>query len=442
MAEIQQTEIKHTVTKKKKSKKKLIIFSIAGAILLLIIIAAVVSSKKEKVIVVQTEVAQKRNITQVVSGTGVIQPETKVDISAEVNSEITALPIKEGDTVKVGQLLVKIRADQFSSRMEQQRAGVNYSQTQVEVAQNNLRKAELEYQRLQQLNNSGLISQSDLDNARISYEVAQSQLKSANANVRQNYAILKQSSQELSKTTIKAPMSGVVTKLNSELGERVVGTATMAGTTIMTISDLSSMEADIEVSENDISTVKLGDTAVVDVDAYPDRRIAGVVFEISNTAKSKGLGTQEEIINFIVKLRIIDKDVSLKPGMSCNADIRVKSKFDVVAVPIQSITARDEFKSNEQAKDEDEMKRISEENMKKKMKPKEVVFVIEGSEQKKVKIVTIKTGISDDKYIEIEEGLESGAEIVKGPYKAINKDLETGAKVKVENDMKKIKNEE
>src|SRR5437667_2944545 len=343
MAEIKQTEIKHTVTKKKKSKKKIIIFSIAGAVLLLIIVAAVVSSKKEKVIVVQTEVAQKRNITQVVSGTGVIQPETKVDISAEVSGEITSLPIKEGDTVNVGQLLVKIRADQYSSRMEQQRAGVNYSQTQVEVAQNNLRKAELEYQRLQQLNNSGLVSQSDLDNARISYEVAQSQLKSANANVRQNYAILKQSSQELSKTTIKAPMSGVVTKLNSELGERVVGTATMAGTTIMTISDLSSMEADIEVSENDISGVKLGDTAVVDVDAYPDRRITGVVFEISNTAKSKGTGTQEEIINFIVKLRIIDKDVSLKPGMSCNADIRVKSKFDVTAVPIQCITARDEF---------------------------------------------------------------------------------------------------
>jgi HlyD family secretion protein len=237
-------------------------------------------------------------------------------------------------------------------------------------------------------------------------------------------------------------MSGVVTKLNSELGERVVGTATMAGTTIMTISDLSSMEADIEVSENDISMVKVGDTAVVDVDAYPDRRITGVVFEISNTAKSKGTGTQEEIINFIVKLRIIDKDVSLKPGMSCNADIRVKSKFDVVAVPIQCVTARDELKSEEQQKDGDETKRISEENMKKKMKPKEVVFITEGSEQKKVKIAPVKTGISDDKYVEIEEGLEAGAEVVKGPYKAINKDLESGAKVKVENDMKKIKKEE
>ncbi|MGH2575829.1 MAG: efflux RND transporter periplasmic adaptor subunit, partial [Ignavibacteria bacterium] len=280
-----------------------------------------------------------------------------------------------------------------------------------------------------------------LDNARIAYEVAQSQLKSAHANVRQNYAILKQSSQELSKTTITSPMSGIVTQLNSELGEKVVGTQTMAGTTIMTISDLSSMEADIEVSENDITLVKIGDTAKIDVDAFPDKSISGLVFEISNTAKSKGVGTQEEIINFIVKIRIIDKDVELKPGMSCNADIKVQSKLDVIAVPIQSITARDEFKDEMKEEDGEDVTRISEEQMKKKQKPKEVVFIVEGGEQKKVKIVTIKTGISDDKYIEITEGLEPEVEVVKGPYKAISKELNDGSKVKVDNEMKKFKKE-
>jgi HlyD family secretion protein len=435
-------ETKSVQVRKKKSKKKLLLFSILGGVILLIIIAAIVSGRKEKVITVQTETAQKRNITQVVSGTGVIQPETKVDISAEVSGEIVDLPVKEGDTVKAGQLVVRIRADQYGSRLQQQRASVNYAQTQVEVAQNNLKKAELEYQRLQQLFNSGLISQSDLDNARIAHEVAQSQLKSAKANVRQNYAIFQQSSQELSKTTIRAPMSGVVTQLNSELGEKVVGTQMMAGTSIMTISDLSSMEADIEISENDISLVKIGDTAAIDVDAYPDRTITGIVFEISNTAKSKGVGTQEEIINFVVKIRIIDKEIALKPGMSCNADIRVKSKFDVVSIPIQSITARDEFKSEEEEKADDEMKRVSEENLRKKIKPKEIIFVVEQGDPRKVKIVTVKTGISDDRFIEITEGLEPGMEVVKGPYKAISKDLENETKVKVENDMKKLRKEE
>jgi len=435
-------ETKQTVIKRKKSKKKILLSSIFGFVLLLIILAVIVSGGKEKVIIVQTEIAQRRNITQVVSGTGVIQPEKKVEISAEVSGEIVALPVKEGDTVKAGQLIVRIKADQYGSRLEQQRASVNYSQTQVEVAENNLRKAEIEYQRIQQLHNSGLVSQSDLDNARIAYEVAQSQLKSAQANVRQNYAIMKQSSQELSKTTIRAPMNGVVTKLNSELGEKVVGTQMMAGTSIMTISDLSSMEADIEISENDISLVKIGDTATIDIDAYPDRPVKGIVFEISNTAKSKGLGTQEEIINFVVKIRILDKDIALKPGMSCNADIKVNSKFDVISIPIQSITAREEFKSQEEETGEDEMKRVSQENIRKKLKPKEIVFLVEPGASPRVRLVEVKTGISDDRYIEITEGLEPGMEVVKGPYKAISKDLENGTKVRVENDMKKIKKEE
>jgi HlyD family secretion protein len=245
--------------KKKKGKKKLILFSIIGFVILLIIIAVVVSGNKDKLTIVQTEKAGKRDITQVVSGTGAIQPETKVDISAEVSGEIVTLPVKEGETVSKGDLLVKIKADIYSERIQQQRAGVNYSQSQVEVAENNVRKTELEYQRTQQLYNSGLVSQSDLDNSRIAYDVAQSQLKSAKANVNQNVAILKQSAQDLSKATIKAPMDGIVTQLNSELGEKVVGTQTMAGTTIMTISDLSVMDAEIEVSETDITFVKIGD---------------------------------------------------------------------------------------------------------------------------------------------------------------------------------------
>jgi HlyD family secretion protein len=364
-----------------------------------------------------------------------------VYFSAEISGEIVNLPFKEGDTVKKGELLVKIKADIYSERINQQQAGVTYSRTQVEVAENNLKKTELEYQRSQQLFNKGLVSQSDLDNSRIAYEVALSQVKSANANVRQNVALLRQSSQDLSKATIRSPMNGVVTQLNNELGEKVVGTQQMAGTVIMTVSDLSVMDAEVEISETDITNVKLGDTADIEVDAFPERIIKGVVYEISNSAQTKGLGTQEQVINFIVKIKVLDTDVSLKPGMSCNADIKVQSKADVITVPIQCITAREEEKPEEEAND-DGVKRVSEENIKKKQKTKEIVFILEEGETKKVKKVEVKTGISDDRYIEITEGLQPDILVVKGPYKAISKELEEGTTVKVDNEPKKKKEEE
>lgn len=428
------------VVKKKKKSKKILLFSIIGGILLLIIIAVVVSGKKDKLTTVQTEKIIKRNIVQVVSGTGTINPETKVDISAEISGEIVQLPYKEGDTVKKGDLLVKIKAEIYGARINQQQAGVQYSRTQVEVSENNLKKAELELQRTEQLFNSGLVSQSDLDNARIAYQVAQSNVKSSNANVRQNLALLQQSSQDLSKATIRSNMNGIVTKLNNELGEKVVGTQQQAGTVIMTVSDLSIMDAEIEVSETDITNVKLGDTAEVEADAFPDRVIKGYVYEISNSAKSKGTGTQEQVINFIVKIRIIDQDVSLKPGMSCNAEIKVNSKNDVIAIPIQSVTAREEEKTTETTGED--VKRKSEENLKKKEKPKEVVFIVDEGTPSKVRMVQVKTGISDDKYIEVLEGLKPDDIVVKGPYKAISKELEEGSVVKIDNEIKKKDNKE
>jgi len=429
-------------TNKKKKKKKILLFSIIGGVVLLLIIAVVISGKKDKLVTVQTEKVMKRDIVQVVSGTGVIEPETKVDISAEISGEIVQLPFREGDTVKRNDLLVKIKAEQYSDRISQQRAGVNYSQSQVEVAENNLKKTELELRRIEQLHQSGLVSQSDLDNARIAYDVAQSQIKSANANVRQNVAMLRQSSQDLSKATIRSTMNGIVTKLNNELGEKVVGTQQMAGTVIMTVSDLSIMDAEIEISETDITNVKLGDTADVEVDAFPDRVIKGIVYEISNSAKSKGVGTQEQIINFIVKVRIVDTDVYLKPGMSCNAEIKVNRKNNVITVPIQSITAREDENKEINEDEKADVKRVSEENQKKKEKPREVVFVVEDGKPQKVKMITVKTGISDDKYIEIIDGLQPDQEIVKGPYKSISKDLEEGSVIKIDNEIKKKKDKD
>jgi HlyD family secretion protein len=427
------------VVKKKKKSKKALFFILAGVLVLLIVTAVVISGKKEKAIVVQTEKVNKRNITQVVSGTGTIQPETKVDISAEVSGEIIQLPFKEGENIKKGDLLVKIKADIYNERVSQQQASINYSKSQVEVQQNNLKKAELDLNRTQQLFDKGLISQADLDNAKTVYEVGKSNLKSSNANVKQNIAILQQTGQDLSKTTIRSPMDGILTKLNSQLGEKVVGTQAFSGTVIMTVSDLNVMNAEINVSETDISQVKIGDTTDVTVDAFPDRIIKGFVYEISNSATTTGVGTQEQIINFVVKVRILDNDVLLKPGMSCNADIKVNSKFDVFAVPIQCITAREDT-AKFQEKNEDNVKR-TDETTKKKEKPKEVVFVVQDGNPAKVKIVKVKTGISDDKYIEITEGLTPDMVIVKGPYKAISKDLDEGTIIKIDNEMKKPTNQ-
>jgi HlyD family secretion protein len=419
----------------RRKKRKIILLISAVAILLLIIITVVVSTSKEKLITVQTEKVTIRTITQVVSGTGFIQPEKKVDISAEISGEIIHLPFREGDQVKKGDLLVKIKAEQYSERISQQRAGVNYSKSQLEVAEKNLKKAEIELRRIEQLHNSGLVSDADLDNARIAYDVASSQLKSARENVNQNYALLRQSAQDLSKATIRSPMDGTVTQLNNEPGEKVVGTQQMAGSVIMTISDLSVMNAEIEVSETEVTGVKIGDTASITVDAFPERIINGYVYEISNSAKSKGIGTQEQAVNFIVKIRIIDKDINLKPGMSCNADIRVKTVVDVLTVPIQCITAREEEETDQT--ESDETVRILKDNIRRNIKPKEIVFVVTDDSPPRVVMREVKTGISDDRYIEIISGLKPDEVVVKGPYKAISKELENNSKIKIDNTVRK-----
>jgi len=422
------------VTKRKKKSKKALFIIIGGILVILIVAAVIISGKKEKPVVVQTEKVSKRNITQVVTGTGTIQPETKVDVSAEISGQIIALPVVEGQQITKGDLLVRIYAQTYSEQVDQQKAGVHYSEAQVELAKSNLKKAELDYGRNKELFDKGLISQSDLDNARVAYEVAAATVKSSNANVSENVALLRQSGESLSKTTIKAPMDGTITALNSHLGEKVVGTALMGGTVIMTISDLNVMDAQIEISETDVSQVQVGDTATIEIDAFPDRIVKGVVYEISNTAETKNAGTQEEIVNFIVKILIIDKDLELKPGMSCNADIKVDSKSDVMSIPIQCVTARDENKAAVTPDNPDEPKRTTDENAaKKKEKPKEIVFVVLQGSPVKVKMVPVKTGISDDKYIEVTEGMTDDMEVIKGPYKAINKDLDSNSVIKIDN---------
>jgi HlyD family secretion protein len=296
----------------------------------------------------------------------------QVKISPEVSGEIVALPVKEGQKVKKGDLLLKIKPDVYVAQREQFAALLLQSKA-------NLTKNDLEFKRIENLFKKGLVSESE-------YEQVHAQFESSKAEYARAKASLDQAEESLRKTTILSPMDGTVSQLNSELGERVLGTNQFQGTDVMTIADLSRMEARVDVSENDVVLVSVGDTARISVDAYPNQKVNALVYEIANTAKSKGLGTQEEVTNFEVKMRIVDRSVQLRPGMSMTGDIETETRQNVLSVPIQSVTARApkmEVKEGERdgqfiAANANSPK-LRDEN-----KPKEIVFVVEKGQAKAV----------------------------------------------------------
>ncbi len=442
MADIINTkETQNGAKKKKRSRRKKILWIFVIALFFLIVIAVVVSGKKEKVIEVQTEKVKRQNITQIVTATGKVQSETKVNISAEVSGEIVSLPFKEGDEVKKGDLLVKIKPDSYYPQLKQQTAAIKVLESNIKTQEVNMRKHELDLNRVKELYSKGLASSSDMETAQANYDGTLAQINSIRAQINQQRASLSAVEYDISKTTINSPMSGTVTQLNNELGEKVLGTSFNIGSQIMTISDLSKMECQVEVGETDVTYIKLGDTARIQIDAFTDKVFTGYVYEIANTATAKGTGTQEEVVNFIVKIRIFnDEGFDLRPGMSCTVDIEVNKKDNVFAVPIQSVTTRDDdsasFKFSEDKDKPENLVNTKETKSQKKIKPKEIVFVVENGAVKKKEV---KTGISDDSYIEIIEGLAENDEVVKGSFKAINKDLDDGTKVKVDNAKKKNK---
>ena len=418
--------------KSKKSRKKLIIFGGLGLLVVILLIVTLAGGSKEDIIMVQTEKVQKRSITQTVTATGKIDPEFKVLITPEVTGEIISLPVKEGDYVKKGQLLIKIKGDQYMAQKDRLEANLKSSEANLQMRDAELRKVELEYERAKELHTKGLASNSEFEAAETNYLTTKASYESAQANVLQSKAQLREVLETLYKTTIYSPMDGIVTQLNVELAERVLGSGFTQGTNIMTIADLSNMEAVVDVDENDVVLVSVGDTANVKVDAFSDKIFHGVVTEIGNSAKSAGLGTQEQVVNFSVKIKLIDLDPNLRPGMSCNADIETETVENVLSVPIQSVTIRtdvpdedDSASTNENSEKNDQMQKSD--------KPKEVVFIVENG---KAKVVRVEAGISDDNYLEIKSGLEEGQEVVSGSYRAISRELEDGAVVRVEEKRK------
>lgn len=413
--------------KRKKSKKKIFIFGGLGLLVLILIIVALTGGSKENIILVQTEKVQKRTITQTVTATGKIDPEFKVVITPEVTGEIISLPVKEGDFVKKGQLLIKIKGDQYMAQKDRLEANLKSSEASLQMREAELRRVELEYERVKELHNKGLASNSELEAAETNYLTSKASYEAAAANVLQSKAQLREVMETLYKTTIYSPMDGIVTQLNVELSERVLGSGFSQGTNIMTVANLSNMEAVVDVDENDVVLISVGDTANVTVDAFGDRIFHGIVTEIGNSAKSTGFGTQEQVVNFSVKIKLLDLDTNLRPGMSCNADIETETVENVISVPIQSVTARTDVPGEDSTKVEKKSEFSA--AMTKMNKPKEVVFLVNNG---KAKMVVVETGISDDNYLEIKSGLKEGDEVISGSYRAISRELEDGSIVRVE----------
>lgn len=383
---------------------------------------------------VEIETVDLATIVEKVSATGKIQPEVEVKISSEVSGEIIDLPFKEGQQVKKGELLVRVNPDLIQSAVNRSQAGYQNVKAGLEQAEATLREAKLSYNRNKQLFEKGIISKSDWDKAVSSYEIAQASKQSAYYNVQSAGATVNEAMDNLNRTTIYAPMSGTISKLDVELGERVVGTQQMAGTEILRVANLNNMEVEIDVNENDIVKVRIGDSTIVEVDAYLKKEFRGVVTEIANSAA--GTLTADQVTNFKVKVRIIEESYAdlmkdrpenyspFRPGMTATVDILTNKRKNAVSVPISAIVIKTDTTSSQKPYQKSENSTS---------KPKvdeeqkfECVFVANNGE---AKLRVVKTGIQDDSKIEIISGLKKGDKIITGPYNIVSKTLKSGDKV-------------
>jgi HlyD family secretion protein len=435
----------------KKSRKKLYVFLVILVVVIGAIAASVAQKKSEKPILITTEKAVRKTITEIVTATGKIQPEVEVKISPEVSGEIISLPVVEGQNVSRGDLLLRIKPDSYQAQLEQQEAAASAARSASVRNQAELARAEADYERALSLFEQNLIAESDRKAVETGYDMAKAALESSLFEIDRAEAALRQIREALLKTTIVSPTEGTITALSSRLGERVVGTSQFAGTEVMRIADLSKMEAQVNVNENDVVRVKVGDVARISVDALPDRRIDGVVREIASTATTNFAGTQEEVTYFLVKISIRDQELTLRPGMSTTADIETETVENVVAVPIQSVTVRRtdtdlspeelERQTARQAAREEQSgeTQVTNETLDRQRARAErerlqrVVFVKEGDI---VKMKPVETGIADSSHMEIKSGIEPDEEVVSGSYTAISRRLKDGARVEIEKEQK------
>ena len=399
---------------------------------------------KKGIIRVSTEMVLKRDIVETVSASGKIYPQSEVKISSDVSGEVIELNVKEGDSVVQGMLLLKIDPDVYLAMVDRMEATVNTQKANLAntkaryiqfVAQ--FTRDSLEYNRNKQLFDKGVISQSEYENYELAYKSSHANLEAASQSVNaarfsvlSSQASLNEARKNLKKTTLFAPVSGIVSKLNIEQGERVVGTSQMSGTELLRIANLNKMEVRVDVSENDIIRVNVMDTVAIEVDAYLDRDFKGVVTEIASSANNTNIANSDQVTNFTVKIELLRESYEdlivhtvpqkypFFPGMSASVEIQTDKILNIISVPIQSVTIRDE----ENSEDNDESER---DNKTKKSddNSKEVVFIYS---KNAVTLVEVTTGIQDDTYIQIIEGLTEEDEIIIAPYSAISKKLNDG----------------
>ncbi len=438
----------------KKSNKW--IWYLSGGVVLLIVFVIIGKSAgwigNEVTIKVSVAKADKKNIVESVSANGKIQPEVEVKISSDVSGEIKELYVKEGDSVLAGKLLARIDPELYQSALDRSEATLNnsranFANSKARQLQSEAKFIEIEaqYTRNKKMYEQKLISDAEMETSRSVYssskadvEAAKQSVMGAEYTVKSLEASLREAKKNLSRTEIFAPVNGIVSKLNVEKGERVVGTSQMAGTEMMRIANLNDMEVSVDVNENDIVKVSLGDTVVIDVDAYTNRKFKGLVTEVANSATTTTATTSDQVTNFVVKIRILRSSYAdllekggkkhdvFRPGMSASVEVQTEIVRDVIAVPIEAVTIRSKseldstnVKSTKKAQSKTgEIKKDDE---------AEVVFVCVNDV---ITIKQVKTGIQDDKFIQILSGINEHDEIVIGPYSAISKTLKVGDKVK------------
>ncbi len=439
------------MAKKKNATRTIVLVIVALVVLLVIVgvIARMVLGGGKKPVEVEVADAAARSITQVVTASGKMQPEVEVKISPDVSGEIVDLRIQEGDAVTRGQLLLRIDPDFYDAQVEQARALVLQAKATEAQRRADMMNMELELGRQENLFKTGAISESDFQKAQTSSEIATAALEAARYSVQSSEARLREAQEQLAKTVVYAPMSGTVSKLDVELGERVVGTSQFAGTEMLRIAQLSQMELEVDVNENDVVNVAAGDTARIEVDAYPERSFRGLVTQIANSARVTAAGTQEQVTNFPVKIRVLDPHnvgavgavtqisaseteaaeiiPNFRPGMSGTVDVYTQTVDGVIAVPIQSVTIRDlnqikrdamrqERGSRQEEAEADTLDSdaLEEEDLQK------VVFTMV---EEKAEMHRVETGISDDTHIQITTGLEGGEKVIVGPYRVVSRTL-------------------
>ncbi|MDD5283004.1 MAG: efflux RND transporter periplasmic adaptor subunit [Bacteroidales bacterium] len=409
--------------------KKSILWIIISAVVLIVILIIAGRSRSGKGLSVTVENPIVKNITEIIPANGKIQPVTEVKISPDVSGEIITLNVEEGDPVKAGQVLLQIKQDQYLSARDRMKAALNQAKAQLAQQEAQYEQVKLSYQRNLSLHQQGAISEAEFEASSSEYAIAEEQLNAARFHVESSQAGLAEAEESLTKTTILSPMNGIVSKLDVERGERVVGTSQMAGTEMLRIANFQEMEVLVDVNENDIVRIRQLDTALVEVDAYPGRQFTGVVTQIANSAKNIG-SSLEQVTNFEVKVFILPESYSdlvsqgfatpFRPGMSASVSIQTETRRNVVAIPIQCITTRTELLPD---------------SIRVQLGPNELVeqvFVLR--EDNTVEAVSVKSGLQDHMHIEITQGLTIEDQVVTGPYSAISRTLTNGAKVEPESE--------